>query len=685
MNRINSQILYLHKKIRHMKKSLLKCIFATVIFNLNLSAQVQMNSSGSYSENFDALLNTGSVNQWTDNSTIPNVFSQRTTASTLYTAGNGSSSTGGLYSFGATGSTERALGTIGSANTSFGGDFAHGISLQNVSGNVLPTITVSYTLEQWRNGGNTTPNTITFWYKISTTPITLLNPGVNTGWTAVPALDAASPVNTATGGLLDGNLPANRVSVAAITIPGLVLANGSYIMLKWSDPNHAGTDHGLAIDDLIVSWSNTCLNPQTYYQDSDGDGFGNADSALVSCFTPNGYTLNNTDCNDTDSTLSSISIWYADADGDGFGDISTFTFNCGQPAGFVSDSTDCNDQNSTANTISIWYADGDGDGFGNISAFTFNCGQPAGFVSDSSDCNDNNPTLSTASVWFLDADNDGYGNADSLVMNCGQPSGYVADSTDCDDLNALIFPGATEVFDSLDNNCDGNIDEGFVLNTYYLDSDLDGFGGSLSVQATSSPGPNFVAITGDCDDANASIYPNAPELCDNLDNDCDGFPDDSLTLYTSYLDFDLDGFGNTDSVTTGCLIPNGYVLLQGDCNDGDSTVFPGALEIVNNGIDEDCNGVDSINTIGITEQNFQSLFSLFPNPGRDLVNIKLSEKINGNSFIEIRSLEGKVLSVKLIDLNTSDFVIETDKFESGIYLIQLISPEHRRTRIWIKE
>lgn len=88
-----------------------------------------MNVTGNYTENFNGLANTGSVNQWTDNSTIQHWFSQRTTASTLYTAGTGSSTTGGLYSYGTSGSTERALGTIGSNNTSFGGNFAHGLLL----------------------------------------------------------------------------------------------------------------------------------------------------------------------------------------------------------------------------------------------------------------------------------------------------------------------------------------------------------------------------------------------------------------------------------------------------------------------------------------------------------------------------------------------------------------------------
>ena len=180
--------------------------FLSISFNFLSISQVQMTGTGSYSQNFDGLLNTGSVNNWVDNNTIPSVFSQRTTTSTTYGASTGSSITGGLYSFGSSGSTERALGTIGSNNSASGGNFAHGVLLQNNSGYVINSLNVTYTLEQWKNGGNSTPNIVTFWYKVSTTAITNLispSPSYNLGWTAVTTLDAESPINNVTSATLD--------------------------------------------------------------------------------------------------------------------------------------------------------------------------------------------------------------------------------------------------------------------------------------------------------------------------------------------------------------------------------------------------------------------------------------------------------------------------------------------------
>ncbi|MFN7146279.1 MAG: MopE-related protein, partial [Myxococcota bacterium] len=82
-----------------------------------------------------------------------------------------------------------------------------------------------------------------------------------------------------------------------------------------------------------------------------------------------------------------------------------------------------------------------------------------------------------APSWYVDADRDGYGNAAISAVQCSAPTGYVSDATDCLDTSAVSYPGADELCDSLDNDCDGTVDDNPSAGvTYYRDADVDGFG-----------------------------------------------------------------------------------------------------------------------------------------------------------------------------------------------------------------
>jgi hypothetical protein len=239
-------------------------IFFFLCFNKNVKAQLLMSTTGSNTQTFDGLGNSGTIS-WLDNSTIPNWYSQRTGVLTTYLVGTGSGNTGAGYNFGSTGSTDRALGSVGTNNVNSGG-FAHGVQLKNTSGSNITDIKVSYTLEQWRNGGTVSVHQFYVYYKIGTSAITNINPpdtfntplvdinAVN-GWTKIPALTLNTPVNTVPAGALDGNAAANKVSVSNISIPGLNLANNEFIMIKWDDSNHVTSDHGIGIDDVTISWT----------------------------------------------------------------------------------------------------------------------------------------------------------------------------------------------------------------------------------------------------------------------------------------------------------------------------------------------------------------------------------------------------------------------------------------------
>jgi len=144
--------------------------------------------------------------------------------------------------------------------------------------------------------------------------------------------------------------------------------------------------------------------------------------------------------------------------------------------------------------------------------------------------------------------------------------GFTADE-DCDDNDASINPDADEECDGIDNDCDGDLDEG-VTTTYYQDEDGDGFGTDATTEAcTSSEG--WVPVSGDCDDTDSLIYPDAEEICDGADNDCNGTIDDGLPGDTYYADSDSDGLGNPDEMTTACEQPEGYVANSDDCDDID--------------------------------------------------------------------------------------------------------------------
>jgi uncharacterized protein len=202
-------------------------------------------ASGTYTQNFDELATSGTEHAWTGGSTLPGWYSSRT----MYTTGTGSSTTGALYSFGAASSTERALGSLASGGT---GTIGFGVLLSNSSGLTLDSLTVSYVGEQWRNGANTTQQSLTFWYRIGT-DLTGVSLTVDTGWTSFSALDFTGPIAASSGVALDGNNPANRVALTS-ALSGVTLLSGQQLFLRWRDINDEGNDHGLAIDDFSFAW-----------------------------------------------------------------------------------------------------------------------------------------------------------------------------------------------------------------------------------------------------------------------------------------------------------------------------------------------------------------------------------------------------------------------------------------------
>ena len=399
----------------------------------------------------------------------------------------------------------------------------------------------------------------------------------------------------------------------------------------------------------------------TWFADADNDGYGDPSSSTDNCEQPIGYVSDSTDCDDTESAANPgesevcdgvdndcdgdtdegvTETYYADTDSDGYGDSSTTTEDCSLPSGYAADATDCDDTESSVNpgaievcndvdddcdgsidegATSIFYEDTDGDGYGDSSSTIEDCAVPSGYSADATDCDDDNAGINPGETevcdeldndcdgdtdegaaapqtWYADDDGDSFGDSDLTVEDCEAPSGYVDNGEDCDDGNNTISPDGTEVCNGEDDDCDGSVDEGVSsLDIFYADDDGDGFGDPDDTTEACEAPSGYAEDDTDCDDSDADVNPDADEVCNEIDDDCDGDIDtddadlDASTEETYYADDDADGYGDADRSTTACSEPSGYTDDDTDCDDDDSDINPAASEDCN-GLDDDCSG-----------------------------------------------------------------------------------------------
>jgi len=279
-----------------------------------------------------------------------------------------------------------------------------------------------------------------------------------------------------------------------------------------------------------------------WHLDADGDGYGDPRLTLNACSAPNNYVANGMDCDDQDAELHPLTVWFVDADGDGAGAPPTWT-GCSAPYGYVLSDKDCDDYN-------------------------MNIGPDVAEICNDldDDCDgktdEEDDTLSDAETWFIDQDGDGYGQEE--VSGCAAED-RVTESGDCNDVDPNIYPEAEESCTiNVDQNCDGH--------TAWGDSDGDG-----------DP-----ACT-DCNDQDPKIHTGVPEVCDGIDNDCNGVPDDAPNAPWWFADQDQDGYGNPEGAVQRCTPIPGFVPNNLDCYDKNPSIHPHAEDRCD-GVDQNCDG-----------------------------------------------------------------------------------------------
>ena len=364
----------------------------------------------------------------------------------------------------------------------------------------------------------------------------------------------------------------------------LCVAEGEHRASKSGDCNDLNKAVNPGSTEVCDDVDNDCNSKVDEGCNDDGDKF--CDASMTTVGLPNACPLGGGDCDDTQASVNPGHTEICD----------NFDNNCNGSKDEKCD--DDNDDYCDADMLTVGNpstcSGGGGDCADDNAAINPGVLEKCSTLADD-DCSGttNDPGADGCKNFGLDYDGDTYADKDAKIVCLCLPEGNVTGTKtgDCDDKQKFVNPGITEICDGIDNNCDGQIDEG-------CDNDGDGYC-DAAIPTIGKPANTCPNGGGDCNDDNKAVHPGAVEVCnDNVDNNCDGSQNDidAQGCTKFWYDSDNDGWA-VQLAQCLCKGANGYTQSDpkkvGDCDDTEPKTNPDAPEICGDGLDNNCNGTQN--------------------------------------------------------------------------------------------